>query len=313
MPKLPEYMRNFIKSVPQDKTFVKQDRPSAWRNDLEWREPMAKDDVSTLSRFRKMSGEDQLAFLTRKVWGFMSHNNGNTWKERLDNWIKELATPNPERGLWAKRLRGVVKFMKLDFLFSYDFPIYRRFMNEDLREFLNLNENRTMEYGWEDVYKQKKWSETPSLYAAYHQYEVDVPVSPNNGRYNNAKFIHEDGREVIFNYKKERVNTHIDRGTFNYVPVKIPPIGNVPLYLMIPGAVAINGVKLVDTFSRHDVCDVRPWKELMQQEFSGKFPSNFDFGKDMRDYKTQRYLHGCAFVKNTEIWIKYFIVSEKDI
>jgi hypothetical protein len=85
MSELPEYMRNFIKSVPQDKTFVKQGRLRTGWSELEWREPMAKDDLSTLDRFKDMPGRDRLIFLMCKTSEFMSRNKGNTWKERLGN------------------------------------------------------------------------------------------------------------------------------------------------------------------------------------------------------------------------------------
>jgi hypothetical protein len=253
----------------------------------------------------------------------MSHNKGNTWKERLDNWIKELATPNRERGFWAKELRETVKNMKLDFLFSSDDPDHRQFMNEDLREFLNLNEEGTMDYSWECVHEEEGWNEETSLGAAYHQYEVEVPVPINNGLYNNAKFLNKDGREVIFNYKKKRVNTHIDRGTFNYAPFKIPEfliskvqddiskrLSNVSKSLSATSKYFDTISKYLDTcpeYDLHKLYDVELWKELMKKEYSERFHSGFDFDKDIHDPENKRYLRGYALAKNSELWHIYYI------
>lgn len=124
-----------------------------------------------------------------------------------------------DKGLAAKELRAQIRNKNkfdLDSLFKID----ESFMNNELRDFLNLNENGTMEYDLRELLaasKQKEsgWKELSSMISIYHQTNVGMTL--------NAKFVNEDGREVIIDkwgnvitkYDKDG-NFNIDYGTFNH-------------------------------------------------------------------------------------------------
>lgn len=130
-------------------------------------------------------------------------------------------------GQIAAYFRGYVKkgWLKLDGLFEK----YENFMNVDLRNFLNLNEQGKNEYSFSELNKHKDgWSETPSVGAQFHQteapkdqityYDYHVNKSFEIKIFNklNAKFTNDDGREAVFNYKYELITKMPDMGTFNY-------------------------------------------------------------------------------------------------
>jgi RHS repeat-associated protein len=112
------------------------------------------------------------------------------------------------RGNIAKELRGMVGSMDLEGLFALEGG--EEFMNETLREFLNLNANGTQDYSMADMTEENGWREYSSLTSQYHQ--TDVP-----GDKLNAKFVNDDGREAVFTYKKELVTDYPNKGTVNYV------------------------------------------------------------------------------------------------
>jgi hypothetical protein len=125
-----------------------------------------------------------------------------------------------DRGWVAKDLRNLRSQMKLNGLFNINEP----FMNVELREFLNLNENGEDIYTLRDM-ETSGWSETSSWGSRFHQNKAEkTRVTLRNYRRNirhiytrlNAKFTHTDGREAVFNYKEEYVTELIDRGTYNY-------------------------------------------------------------------------------------------------
>ena len=157
-----------------------------------------------------------------------------------------------DKGNIARYLRGLRRDMKLAGLFS----INRTFMNETLREFLNVNENGVDRYTWQDM-QTSGWSETNSWGSRFHQNRADktrVSVRFVHGQgvfediliYTrfNAKFTHTDGREAIFNHRREYVTELVDRGTYNYRNV-IPNIFN---------------------FNDHIKYDVNPFKERFANE-----------------------------------------------
>jgi hypothetical protein len=308
VPRLPKYVCDLIDRMP-DWVPGKQGCPSTGRGELGERDTQAKDDLGTLSRFKNMTGENQLVFLMRKVSEFMPYDENKSWLEKLDNWTEELAKPDRERGLWAERLRGMVGVMKLDYLFELEDKTVsgnrRRFMNEDLREFLNLNEHGTIGYFWNDIHNEdgtlkKGWDEALSIGAAYHQY--DVPKEIRKLRRYNAKFLRKDGREAIFNYMQQRVDTPKDRATFNYVPFEMPFSDKKPLYIIAPGTAVIDSA---GTFYRHNLYDVDPWKELMREAFEEFLKDDFDFDKDAHNTDSNRYFKPMLWIKNSEIWSLY--------
>ena len=87
-------------------------------------------------------------------------------------------------------------------------------MNEDLRDFLNLKEDGTMNYSFNDVSgdkgKSNGWKELCSIGSQYHQ---STAGDKNNL---NAKFVNKDGREVVIGKDGIICNTYPDKGTFNY-------------------------------------------------------------------------------------------------
>lgn len=87
-------------------------------------------------------------------------------------------------------------------------------MNEDLRDFLNLKEDGTMNYSFNDVSgdkgKSNGWKELCSIGSQYHQ---STAGDKNNL---NAKFVNKDGREVVISRKGEISSSYPDKGTFNY-------------------------------------------------------------------------------------------------
>jgi hypothetical protein len=71
------------------------------------------------------------------------------------------------------------------------FGINETFMNITLRDFLNLNEQGTTEYMLAEIQDDTKWTEASSFGSQYHQTET-------TGDFLNAKFVNDDGREVVF-------------------------------------------------------------------------------------------------------------------
>ena len=103
-------------------------------------------------------------------------------------------------------MRELSDSMKLGGLFNQD----ENFMNGDLRDFLNLKEDGTMNYKKEELTKKNGWEEMCSIGAQYHQSEA----GDNNNL--NAKFVNKDGREVVMNKGGEVSLSYPDKGTFNY-------------------------------------------------------------------------------------------------
>lgn len=107
------------------------------------------------------------------------------------------------------------------------FEIDEEFMNGGLRDLLNLKDDRS-DYTYDDLTTANGWAEYSSFKSAFHQTETDGEIYKklnsitHNDRFLNAKFINEDGREVVINPKREVVNTYPDKGTFNYVNADDP-------------------------------------------------------------------------------------------
>ncbi len=120
-----------------------------------------------------------------------------------------------EKGAFARKVREHKSVLKLNELFTE----YPRFMNEDLRDFLNCKEDGTENYIYEDIRnKQSEWKEFYSNKAACHQSNylkftlkngIEIPLY-------NAKFVNKDGREDVFNADRKLILTYPDKGTYNY-------------------------------------------------------------------------------------------------
>jgi hypothetical protein len=175
---------------------------------------------------------------------------------------KLIGTAKGER---ATYLRGLRDIMKIEELFNFNLSSYA-FMNETLRDFLNIGENGTENYQWSDMAKNG-WTRIVSFGAKMHQ--VTAPNSQiyydmgysEHGRpqviqvYNrlNEKFMHRDGREAVFKYggSPDRgiiITEYPDKGTYNYF---------VSEHLIIHGAESLQGGK-------HNRWDMEPYIILME-------------------------------------------------
>ena len=145
-----------------------------------------KDEINS---FKKSSAEEQMTFLKNE---YNSVQSGNS--------------TNADRGAKASEMRELRDSMKLGKLFKQD----EKFMNGDLRDFLNLKEDGTMNYKKEELIKENGWTELCSIGSQYHQSEA----RDNNNL--NAKFVNKDRREVIINKDGKNLLSYPDKGTFNY-------------------------------------------------------------------------------------------------
>ncbi|WP_253691000.1 hypothetical protein [Treponema denticola] len=144
--------------------------------------------------------------------------------------------------------------MKLDGLFKAD----ETFMNETLRDFLNLKEEGTMNYSLDELMDPNSgWSEMSSIESQYHQTNAEKPNL-------NAKFIHQDGREVVINSKEMVVLDYPDKGTFNYVNGSI-----------------INPL----TWRGHSLYDIKPYEKLITHNVLITSNKSYWFG-----YNTSRWI-----------------------
>jgi RHS repeat-associated protein len=136
--------------------------------------------------FKKMNVQEQLSFLKTEVSS-----------------VTEGSTSAGTKSFYMRT--QLKKFMNLEDLFnSRDGD--EKFMNEDLRDFLNIKEDGS-DYIISDMsgngWKRLKWPADSE-----HQ------NIQNGGR--NIKFVNEDGREAIFDSKGNFIKDTIDKGTFNY-------------------------------------------------------------------------------------------------
>ena len=105
-------------------------------------------------------------------------------------------------GFMRSQLKGYMKLQGLFFSLNGD----EKFMNEDLRIFLNTKEDGT-KYTFKDMLLSDGWIENPGNLE--HQHNI------NGGP--NVKYVNVlDGREVVFDAKGNYINDGIDAGTYNF-------------------------------------------------------------------------------------------------
>jgi hypothetical protein len=130
---------------------------------------------------------------------------------------KDYEEEDYERGEQAAKLRELQKVMKLEELFNYMGDETRAYMNNDVRDFLNLNNNGSNRYDYSFINSEDGikggWREATSIDSQYHQTGVEGPL--------NAKFVNEDGREVVFSWNNgnpEQVikDPNKNEGTYNF-------------------------------------------------------------------------------------------------
>ena len=128
--------------------------------------------------------------------------------EFLKNEKASVSEGTDSAGKKSMYMRNQLKnSMKLSSLF-YGRDGDEKFMNEDLRDFLNLNDNGSNSYTIDEMKSENGWSELGWPGNLEHQHEK------NGGT--NQKFINKDGREAIFDAKGKFVTNELDKGTFNY-------------------------------------------------------------------------------------------------
>ncbi|MBP3560914.1 MAG: hypothetical protein J6J67_00240 [Treponema sp.] len=154
--------------------------------------------------FKKMNVQEQLSFLKTEVSS-----------------VTEGSTSAGTKSFYMRT--QLKKFMNLEDLFnSRDGD--EKFMNEDLRDFLNIKEDGS-DYIISDMsgngWKRLKWPADSE-----HQ------NIQNGGR--NIKFVNEDGREAIFDSKGNFIKDTIDKGTFNYGKLNWYPASTHGRYDMKP-------------------------------------------------------------------------------
>lgn len=142
--------------------------------------------------FFRMSTSEQLAFLKTEY--------------------NSVILGTTEAGTKAKFMRNQLKdCMNLDGLF-YDIDGDEVFMNEELRDFLNINENGYDKYNISEMTQANGWYRMPHVGAKEHQHKLI-----NNEA--NIKYVNIDGREAIFDSKNQHItyeNNKEDAGTYNY-------------------------------------------------------------------------------------------------
>ena len=151
-----------------------------------------------------------------------------------------------EKGRIAARLRERLPHFDIGGLFSID----KKFMNGELRDFLNVNENGIDHYIFEEVKDDSDWSEASSGNSRFHQSTANSTeiVSNPNTKYDhrhmdrlerwiyirlNAKFTHTDGREAVFRPRGAYIDDGPDKGTFNYALSETNPLEHA-LYDLAP-------------------------------------------------------------------------------
>jgi len=183
-------------------------------NPIKYIDPTGMYTEDEIENFKKSSAKKQLEFL----------------KNEYDS--VKVSPSNQLRGEKSKEMRTLKDSMKLDGLFKAD----ETFMNETLHDFLNLKEDGTMNYSLDELMNPNSgWSEVSSIESQYHQTNAEKPNL-------NAKFIHQDGREVVINSKEMVVLDYPDKGTFNYVNGSI-----------------INPL----TWRGHSLYDIKPYEKLI--------------------------------------------------
>jgi RHS repeat-associated protein len=154
---------------------------------------------------------------------------GNTAEEQM-SYLRKMVNAgenmtDKEKGQLASDLRSLRGVLQLKDLFQKD----EEFMNIQLRDFLNLNKNGTNEYDSSELTDANGWSEMSSIGSQYHQTKAGSDL--------NAKYVNQDGREVVISRSGKVITTYPDKGIFNYVNGTISSsilLGGHKLYDMDP-------------------------------------------------------------------------------
>jgi hypothetical protein len=153
-----------------------------------------------VSDFARMNGNEQIDYLKNKVIvgsAYLGEDKGDTAKG-----LREL--------LHISDSKDIQKTSVLDNLLKNSFE----FMNDNLRDFMNLNNNGSTVYDYRKLEGFTKLNILQSLYHLDPYYE-DV-----------EKYVDGYGREVVFGRNKitenfEQINSEVYRGTYNYADAQM--------------------------------------------------------------------------------------------
>ena len=163
----------------------------AGNNPLKYTDPAGLYSEDEIKAFSKSSAEEQMFFLKKEY-----------------NSVQDENCSDADRGFKAAEMRDLRDSMKLGKLFKQD----ENFMNGELRDFLNLKEDGTMNYDLKkDLTINNGWEELCSIGSQYHQ------SNAGDNNHLNAKFVNKDGREVVIGITGKISTSYPDKGTFNYV------------------------------------------------------------------------------------------------
>ena len=185
-------------------------------NPLKYTDPTGLYSEDEIKTFSKSSAEEQMFFLKKEYNSVQGENCSDA-----------------DRGSKAAEMRDLRDSMKLGKLFKQD----ENFMNGELRDFLNLKEDGTMNYDLKkDLTINNGWEELCSIGSQYHQ------SNAGDNNHLNAKFVNKDGREVVIGITGKISTSYPDKGTFNYVN------GNILSSILWGG---------------HNLYDMKPYDRLM--------------------------------------------------
>ena len=209
----------------------------AGNNPVNWVDPWGLYSKDKINAFSKSSGEEQMAFLKQEYKSVQGENHTDA-----------------DRGAKAAAMRALRDSMKLKELFKQD----ESFMNNELRDFVNLKEDGTMDYLLSDLTTENGWEELCSIGSQYHQ------SNAGDGNHLNAKFVNKDGREVVISRDGVISTSYPDKGTFNYV--------NGTLFSSI-------------LWGGHNLYDIKPYEKLMSgsnitttKKYNGSFSGGAWYG-----------------------------------
>ena len=215
------------------------------------------DDEVDYAQFKNLPAQRQL----QKIYG------------KLKDVGTDFSSADSERGALSAHLREYVSAMKKDELFNLD----KDFMNEELRDVLNLNEDGSEIYLLEKVINASGWFEFPSFKAACHQHGH---LRTQSGKpLFNAKFGNKDGRETVFYADYKIVTGYPDKGTFNYAV----PEGSI----------------FSESSLQHKAYDVDPFYPLMES-----LGYDFNLASDVMSWGWESFWKESAYLfgYNTEVW-----------
>ncbi len=167
--------------------------------------------------------DEETGYSEKEISDFKNMNTSEQLKYLKDQ-VSSVEPGTPSAGKKSAYMRTQLKnSMNLEGLFHTK-DGDEKFMNENLRDFLNMKEDGS-DYTLSDMNKSG-WKRLYWPADSEHQHEK------NGGR--NKKYVNEDGREAVFDAKGNIIKDSIDAGTFNYGKPKWYPASDHGRYDMKP-------------------------------------------------------------------------------